>query len=60
GLRLAEGIDLEEPARREFAREWSELEDLRLVERAGSRVRLSREGVFLANEVFCRFVAPFA
>jgi len=60
GLRLAEGIDLEGPVKREFSREWSELEDMCLVERAGPRVRLSREGVFLANEVFCRFVAPFA
>ncbi len=59
GLRLAEGLELDETCEREFSGQWRELEDLRLIERSGGRVKLSPNGVFLANEVFCRFVAPF-
>ncbi len=30
-----------------------------LLERVGKKVKLTEEGLFLANEVFCSFVAPF-
>ncbi|MHB2026920.1 MAG: radical SAM family heme chaperone HemW [Elusimicrobiota bacterium] len=59
GLRLAEGLEPGEEGLLEFDREWRDLESLGLIERQGQRAFLSREGVFLANEAFMRFVAPF-
>ncbi|MBI5243643.1 MAG: radical SAM family heme chaperone HemW [Elusimicrobia bacterium] len=66
GLRLIEGIRLTRPMRRYFA---SELESLRrrgLIELERSpktglplRARLSRRGLFFANEVFREFVPPY-
>jgi oxygen-independent coproporphyrinogen-3 oxidase len=59
GLRLVGGFEPDAPTREAFAREWDELEKGGLVVREGKKVRLSREGIFIANRVFERFVAPW-
>ena len=59
GLRLPAGMALDREAEETFAGEWRELETQGLVERRGPSVRLTREGLFLSNRVFQKFVAPF-
>ena len=59
GLRRVAGLELEPAMEREFGREWEDLERRGLVTRHGGRARLTREGLFLANEAFASFVAPF-
>ena len=59
GLRRVAGLDLEPDMEREFRREWEDLERRGLVTRHGGRARLTRDGLFLANEAFAAFVAPF-
>lgn len=59
GLRQTSGLELDEELARAFAREWRELEESGLARRHGRRIALTREGRFLANEAFARFVAPF-
>ncbi len=60
GLRLLEGLELTPQLEAAFEGEWRELRAEGLLEREGSRARLTREGVFLANRVFRRFVSPFS
>ena len=60
GLRRMEGIELTPEMNSMFPRELASIGRQGWVERVGSRVRLTREGVFLANRVFQEFVAPFA
>ncbi len=63
GLRLRDGVSLAE-FRRRFGRELldafagplAELGELGLVEVRGGRLRLTRRGLFLANEVFVRLL----
>jgi len=64
GFRLIEGIDLPEfkfahgvSLEAAYGNEIKELEELGLLERVGSRVRLSHQGRFLGNEVFRRFLS---
>ena len=45
--------------RREFSGEWAQLKSRGLVSEEGPLWRLSREGVFLANDAFQEFVPPF-
>lgn len=59
GLRLIDGFEPGPELEAAFAFEWSSLAGRGLLERAGRRVRLSREGIFLANQVFMEFVPPF-
>lgn len=59
GLRLLEGLDLSSEMESQFKREWESLAGRGLIRREGSRARLTREGVFLANQVFAEFVPPF-
>jgi oxygen-independent coproporphyrinogen-3 oxidase len=59
GLRRVAGLKLESGMEREFRREWEDLERRGLVTRHGGRARLTRDGLFLANEAFAEFVAPF-
>ncbi len=59
GLRLPAGMTLDREAADSFAGEWRELEMQGLIERRGPLVRLTREGLFLSNRVFQKFVAPF-
>lgn len=67
GLRLNAGVDLGEVAQqtgldpaREFADQIKELVQLGLLERSGSRLRLTQRGRLLSNEVFERFIATTA
>jgi oxygen-independent coproporphyrinogen-3 oxidase len=63
GLRMNEGVDLEE-LRAEFGEELTrgavaalgDVEEARLVEREGSRVRLTARGRMASNEVFSRLL----
>ncbi|MEK7390474.1 MAG: radical SAM family heme chaperone HemW [Elusimicrobiota bacterium] len=59
GLRMIEGFIPSHELREAFKDEWAALASRSLVREDGGRWRLSREGVFLANEVFREFVAPF-
>lgn len=59
GLRLPEGMTLDREAEEAFAGEWRQLQREGLIERRGPLVRLTREGLFLSNRVFQKFVAPF-
>jgi oxygen-independent coproporphyrinogen-3 oxidase len=59
GLRRIEGLELDHAMTTEFRPEWQDLERRGLVARDGRRVRLTKEGLFLANEAFTQFVAPF-
>lgn len=58
GLRLIDGFRPGPALEAAFASEWGGLERRGLLLRSGERVRLSREGIFLANQVFREFVAP--
>ncbi|MBI4677763.1 MAG: radical SAM family heme chaperone HemW [Elusimicrobia bacterium] len=60
GLRLLDGVELEPEAKAAFASEIESLRGRGLVVLEGARLRLTREGLFLANLVFLEFVAPFA
>ena len=67
GLRLNRGVDLQGLASRfgtsaiaAFDKPIAELLDARLLERAGSRLRLTERGRLLSNEVFQRFVETAA
>ena len=59
GLRRMEGMELTPEMDSMFSRELACIGRQGWVERNGSRVRLTDEGVFLANKVFEEFVAPF-
>ena len=59
GLRLMDGFDLSPKMESEFCREFQDLSHQGMIERQEQRVRLTRQGVFLANQAFMRFVAPF-
>jgi oxygen-independent coproporphyrinogen-3 oxidase len=59
GLRMIDGLPLTAGARRHFSGELEALRGRGLLDVSDGRARLSREGVFLANEVFRAFVAPF-
>lgn len=58
GLRKLDGLSLTPEMESQFAPQWSALAGSGLIEREGARVRLTREGVFLANDVSMHFVAP--
>ncbi len=59
GLRRVDGLELDRAMENEFKSEWKDLERRGLVARQGRQVRLTREGIFLANDAFAEFVAPF-
>jgi oxygen-independent coproporphyrinogen-3 oxidase len=65
GLRRLRGLNLSPMMQAEFRNEIEDLVDRGLVDLAGGcstdlpRLRLTRSGIFLANEVFREFVAPF-
>jgi oxygen-independent coproporphyrinogen-3 oxidase len=60
GLRKIDGFVPGAELEREFAASWATLSTQGLVERAHGRRRLTRQGVFLANEAFSHFVPPFS
>ena len=59
GLRLLDGIELTSLQEQLFGKDIEKHIQSGLLERAGKKVKLTLEGLFLANEVFCSFVAPF-
>ena len=58
-LRQLDGVELTSLQKELFGKEISRHLQSGLLERDGKKVKLSSEGLFLANEVFCSFVAPF-
>ena len=59
GLRQLDGVELSATQQRLFGKEIAKHVQNGLLQRVGKKVKLSEEGLFLANEVFCSFVAPF-
>jgi len=59
GLRLLGGMELTAQQESFFAREIEKHIRGGLLMRDGKKVKLTQEGLYLANEVFCSFVAPF-
>lgn len=59
GLRQLDGVALTPRQEKWFGNEIQKHLKNGLLERSGKKVKLSFEGMFLANEVFCSFVAPF-
>lgn len=58
-LRQLDGV---KPTQKQLAYFQQEIEkhiNNGLLERAGNKIKLTEEGIYLANEVFCSFVAPF-
>ena len=58
-LRKLDGVELTPVQQALFGTEIQKHLDDGLLVRDGKKVKLSFEGLFLANEVFCSFVAPF-
>ena len=58
-LRQLDGVDPSEKQLDYFAKEIEKHVQSGLLLREGKKVKLSEEGLYLANEVFCSFVAPF-
>ncbi len=58
-LRKLDGVELTPVQRAFFGKEIQKHLDSGLLVQVGKKVKLSFEGLFLANEVFCSFVAPF-
>lgn len=58
-LRKLDGVELSAADEEMFGREIERHVKSGLLLRDGKKVKLSFEGLFLANEVFCSFVAPF-
>ena len=59
GLRRSDGVAAGGETEKYFGREIKNLISSGLLERAGNKIRLTEEGVFLSNEVFENFVRPF-
>ena len=59
GFRLLDGIELSPVQESLFGKEIEKHIKNGLLDRVGKKVKLTLEGLFLANEVFCSFVAPF-
>ena len=58
-LRLLAGTELTPAQERFFGREIEKHIRGGLLTRDGKKVKLTRQGLYLANEVFCSFVEPF-
>lgn len=59
GLRMLAGVRLGSLAREMFGREIREISSRGLVEQNGDLLKLTFEGLFLANQAFMAFVGPF-
>lgn len=59
GLRLLGGVRLDAQEREMFSREIQEIVSRGLVEQNGDLLKLTFEGLFLANQAFMAFVGPF-
>jgi oxygen-independent coproporphyrinogen-3 oxidase len=60
GLRMLKGINLSAKAQKLFADDFKDLAERGLITKNENKVYLSKEGFFMANEVFRRFVEPFS
>ena len=58
-LRKLDGVELSAVQEQLFGTEIKKHLQSGLLEPDGKKVKLSKEGLFLANEVFCSFVPPF-
>lgn len=58
-FRQLDGVELSAKQQEFFGREIEKHLKSGLLLQVGKKVKLSEEGLFLANEVFCSFVAPF-
>ncbi len=58
-FRKLDGVEITPQQEKFFGKEIQKHLRSGLLERTGKKVKLSFEGMFLANEVFCSFVAPF-
>lgn len=56
GLRLLDGIEPTPTEWRRFAEPIQKWQDARMLERMGSRLRLTREAVLISNEIFQEFL----
>ena len=59
GLRMLDGVRLTPQQQKMFAREIEELVRRGLVAQKGDFIKLTFEGMFLANQAFMAFVGPF-
>ena len=59
GLRQLDGVEISPLQKQFFGTEIEKHIHNGLLVRDGKKVKLSEEGLFVANEVFCSFVAPF-
>ena len=59
GLRKLDGVELSDVQKKFFGSEIEKHIQSGLLVQDEKKVKLSKEGLFLANEVFCSFVAPF-
>jgi oxygen-independent coproporphyrinogen-3 oxidase len=59
GLRRLDGIAAADEIEKNFGREIKNLIAAGMLEKAGGKIKLTEEGIFLSNEVFENFVAPF-
>ena len=59
GLRQLDGVELTPVQQKFFGPEIDRHLQKGLLLQEGKKVKLSEEGLYLANEVFCSFVAPF-
>jgi oxygen-independent coproporphyrinogen-3 oxidase len=60
GLRLIEGFAPSAGLVQAFAEPWARLKARGLAQEDGRRWRLTRDGIFIANEAFREFVPPFS
>ena len=58
-FRRLDGVELSAEQQAFFGKEIEKHLKSGLLLQEGKKVKLSNEGLFLANEVFCSFVAPF-
>ena len=59
GLRQLDGVEITPLQKEFFEKDIEKHIQHGLLVRDGKKVKLSEEGLFLANEVFYSFVAPF-
>lgn len=59
GLRLLDGVELTDEIQQAFGKDIQTHIKNGLLTQENNKIKLTFEGLFLANEVFCSFVAPF-
>ncbi|MDR1683929.1 MAG: radical SAM family heme chaperone HemW, partial [Elusimicrobiota bacterium] len=59
GLRMLGGLELTPVMQKYFGKDFAELKKQKLIKQNKNNMRLSKEGLFMANIVFRHFVEPF-